>query len=326
MFDRTRIAAGKTQTPLPCHIEQLENRLLMAGTVTVAFAPNKVTIKGDSADNAISITAGGVSGAAYTISGLNDTNVVTKGIPCRNSPLVDFQISLGGGADSVTMSAMKARKIKIDSGSEADIIALGDRLEAFGDLTIAGGAGNDTLRLSAGDYWGKTKIDAGAGDDTLSIGYGIAGAITLGIVDINMNAGNDVMSISCDPAVASPVTIYMLGVKLGTGDDALNMGGGDAGNAVTIDSATTIDMGAGNDELNIDPAGDGVITSFGAGASTFNFGAGDDTTSGLTGSSMTFSPGASVWVIGGAGAESAALRSGFYSADYGLTSQLHITW
>jgi Ca2+-binding RTX toxin-like protein len=85
------------------------------------------------------------------------------------------------GSDAILLDVDRSRRLRdiemIDAGGGDDVVDLTSRRYAYGDVTIEGGSGNDTLWSSSGRDWlfgesGNDDLHGGAGDDYLHGGSG----------------------------------------------------------------------------------------------------------------------------------------------------------
>ena len=194
---------------------------------------------GGTADGNDSIT-GSVSGATILGGGGNDTISISAAIS---------SISVNGGAqaDRITLGtgAAIAQGGTVDGGKGADTIYVGD--VATGLLTINGGFGNDTIRVSANT---AITINGGAGNDTIRF-LGISGGASLN------GGGNNDLFLGSALSAGDFVGTF----DGGAGSDSINMGvmsaclSGGAGNDGKILSggltnlANSIIGGAGQDTV-----------------------------------------------------------------------------
>jgi Ca2+-binding RTX toxin-like protein len=156
------------------------------------------------------------------------------------------------GADAILLDDTRTRALQngprlsgieiINAGAGDDVVDLTSRRYAYGDVTIDGGDGNDTLWSSGGNdvlYGGagNDRMDGGAGKDYL---YGGSGDDTLygswGADLLQGGTGNDTLkdisptaSTVLDGGAGNDVLEDSTGKSLfvgGRGDDMLKLGGG----------------------------------------------------------------------------------------------------
>lgn len=258
--------------------EALEDRVLLAGNVTVAFnAAGAIVVTGDNAANQIGIQDLDGDGS-YTIVGFSGTTVnysaavVASGI--FDADDADFNV-FGAGAvagDTLIVNLGKGNDelFVTDSGFGGD-------LAAGVNLTVNMGAGNDLVDvLGVGSiFLDAVKIDLGAGNDELILdNFGattvsVSGAagndeITLqnfgaNTVGVSGGAGSDLISVT-------NAGMDKLGVSGGAGKDGvqldglfvnhakITLGGNNDGASITnsvFDLSFTLKGGGGKDNVEI---------------------------------------------------------------------------
>ena len=216
--------------------EALEDRVLLAGNVTVAFnAAGDVVVTGDSASNQIEIQDLDGDGS-YTIVGLNGTTVnysaavvaadifdaddADNGVFGAGAVAGDtFIVNLGKGNDELFVT---------DAGFGGDI-------GAGVNLTVNMGTGNDLVDVlgAGGTVFDHVNIDLGAGNDELILNDFIATSVS-----VSGAAGND--EITLVNFVADSV-----GVSGGAGSDLIGVG------FAGIDTLS-VNGGAGKDGVQLD--------------------------------------------------------------------------
>jgi Ca2+-binding RTX toxin-like protein len=182
------------------------------------------------------------------------------------------------GADAILLDDTRTRALQngprlsgievISAGAGDDVVDLTSRRYAYGDVTVDGGEGNDTLWSSGGNdvlYGGagndrmdggagKDYLDGGSGDDTL---YGSWGADIL-----QGGAGNDTLkdisptaSTVLDGGAGNDVLEDSTGKSLfigGRGDDTLKLGGGN--------DIIAFNAGDGRDTVRSGNGGSGALS------------------------------------------------------------------
>ncbi len=214
--------------------EALEDRVLLAGNVTVAInAAGVLTISGDGAANGVDIVDTDGDGV-YEIVGAGTTTIIDNGgilngIGELTVAPTSIVINLGKGNDTLSV---------VDSGFAGGL--------ASGiNVSVNMGAGNDqVLVLGAGQIaLGDVKIDLGAGNDQIGVfGNGADGFNSL---SISAGAGNDQVGVD-------GVNANAIGVSGGAGNDILGVGF--AGGFGTFSNSLSIDGGAGKDLVQLDGA------------------------------------------------------------------------
>ena len=155
-------------------VENLELRALLAGDVSVNVVDGNLIIRGDEADNSISIAAGAEAGA-YVITGLatagGDTTINGGPDTIFNATGVtgDIDVRLRDGDDVLAMGALDvAEDLKIGMGDGGDTVTLTTGLTVAGELSIKTDGGDDTI-TATGVSAASAQVNAGSGDDTVSL-------------------------------------------------------------------------------------------------------------------------------------------------------------
>ncbi|HXV07901.1 MAG TPA: putative Ig domain-containing protein [Burkholderiales bacterium] len=158
------------------------------------------------------------------------------------------------GADAILLDVDRSRRLSgiemIDAGDGDDVVDLTSRRFDYGDVTIEGGSGNDTLWSSSGDDLlygesGNDNLHGGAGDDYL---YGGSGRD-----ELRGGRGLDLL-------------------QGGSGDDELRDGGrgmlhGGSGNDLLVGGSgnTLFVGGSGNDRIRLGGGNDVILYNSGDG-------------------------------------------------------------
>jgi len=235
------------------------------GALTVTAADTDidtrvVTITGGTGSDTLAITASGgtieavdlasvtkvetfqIVGTTASISlTLSDNNAAYTNAASYETITVNAS-ALTTGVATIDASAENDSKVVIIGGGAADIITASTSAN-FGD-NISGGAGNDTIKLSAdGALTYIDTIDGGAGDDTLSF---VASST---VADVDFTNVSSIKTLSsnaaADNSVFTSLTLGALaqaaGVSVitttGTGNDVVTVGAGFT-NALTVNLAT----------------------------------------------------------------------------------------
>jgi len=261
--------------------EALEDRVLLAGNVTVAFnAAGDIVVTGDNAANEIEFRDDDGDGS-YTIVGQNGTTVtLSAAVIAANIFDADDENSQEQGAGLVAGDTLI-----VNLGKGNDYLGVIDR-DSGGDLTaginftVNMGAGDDYVYIGREDEinFGNVKIDLGAGNDYLEMhefyadtlevkaGDGVDG-LDIGNFDadsvsLSVGAGND--DIYLHNFYANSVA-----VSGGAGNDSVgiydfeagsvSLSGGDGNDDIAIGGAymdaLNVDGGAGSDIVRIDNIG-----------------------------------------------------------------------
>jgi hypothetical protein len=200
--------------------------------------------------------------------------------------LIRGQLNVHGsaGADTVTIRGSNAfgGSFDIDTGAGADVVTLGEDTEAAfaqdavtlgGSLNLDVGDGDDTVTFESVLAVGNITVHGGAGNDTIRVGSEIntplssrVGSSTQGDMVIQAGDGNDTVSVN----QATTVNSFLVGLggalPSGAGNqlvlqnssfsnDSAIFGGDGADNldidAVNIDTNLFIQTGAGADNIDI---------------------------------------------------------------------------
>ena len=199
-----------------------------------------------------------------------------------------LQLSLGSGADSVTVAGTHAGLTALDTGGGNDAVIVAG---SSGALWLATGAGSDTLSLRANG--GALWLDAGAGDDVVNLGApgrgsggtantatagpgrptggtvnALSGRLTLqGGGGLDLLFVDDTGDTAANAGTLGADSLDGLGlgqglgyagfeqfsVKLGSGADAVLITGTHAGQ-------TWVDSGGGADRVTLAAANQGALT------------------------------------------------------------------
>ena len=232
------------------------------------------------------------TGAASTVGNLNGDAALTKLVVTGDKDLT-ITDALEVTVAKVDASAF-AGKLSVKTTNKAasqDATAVGGTVDLV-DVSIMGGAGKDSINVSANASDNEIYIDAGAGDDTVTIGAALGNASTTTAGDVLVGgAGVDTLVSDVDFVDSAAVGTALTGV---TGFETLNlsgaMGGSDTVNVADISTeitrlnissvtstAFTANFAAGSSTVGLN-----VAAALTAGTSTTFDAAGTDTTDALT--------------------------------------------
>jgi Ca2+-binding RTX toxin-like protein len=253
------------------------------------------------------VNSGTIEGGNVGIGGsaLNSVRVLNTGLIIGNDAALNFILTeegsvylenagtiAGGGrlamlggllSDEVLNSGAMLGQVRLYSGNDLYDGRLGRVTGAvdgeFGDDTILGGAGGETLKGGFGDdeilgAGGNDVIDGGTGSDRLDGGEGfdlVSYIGLLGPVLVDLQSANQNEGDAADDALLNfEGVIGTGGADTLLGDTAANELRGGLGNDVLDGRAGTDTMrgGAGNDLMTVDIAGDLIIERTGEGADT----------------------------------------------------------
>ena len=272
---------------------------------------DRVTIRGGSEDDVITITENGTGDRFIFRAGLQWLSIL-------KTRVTDVGIFSGAGDDSITATGMSGFSLFVNGGGGNDTIrgsagdddltgASGNDLirSGNGDDFVDGGIGNDLIYGGNGDddLFGDLLDNSGSGRDTL---YGENGddAILGGGGDDSIlgGAGDDIIGLAGFPDELERGNDYLDG---GIGDDELY---GGPGNDTLLGEAgrDSIEGGSGNDELRGGLHNDEIFG--GAGADKIVGGAANDILVGGSGADSIDGTDGTDYLFGGNGADT--LRGG----------------
>ncbi len=192
--------------------ESLENRLPMAGNVSVALEGSLLKVNGDNLANEVTI-AQNVAGT-IVVRGLNGTSI--NGLPqvtLRNVALNALDVRMAGGDDRLTINTLRAAN----------------------DVEVDLGAGNDTVRVAGSNIGANLKVIGLHGIDRANLTGSRVG------VDAKIDLGLDRGVAN----VSSTIIGYNLDVITELANDQVTL------NAVTAGGTVTVDTKAGSDAISI---------------------------------------------------------------------------
>jgi hypothetical protein len=202
-----------------CSFESLEDRRLLAGDVTARIVNGDLEIRGDNADNGITITAGATAGSVV-ITGINaggaatNVNGTANGAVTLSGLTDDFKIKMRGGNDSVTITGP---------------------LSVPDDAEIEGGDGNDTFTISNLTIGDSLEMELGDGDDTATLT-----SVTVSDDDAEIEASRGTDNVTIINSIFEE-----LEVEMGRGNDNLNISG------TTVHDETELEGGRGSNTLTM---------------------------------------------------------------------------
>ena len=177
-------------------VENLENRQLMAGDVSVALTNGgDLVVRGDNAANEIVITSSPDSDA-FWVEGIDGTTINGRSQRMLFDGVTDdIRINLRNGDNKLLLTH--------DGDNGVNPFHIADRLE------IRTGNGNDAVILNLDQANGQVRISSGAGNDTV----GILESALRDRLAINTASGNDTVTVQ-ESLVDGPAE-----VRTGSGDD-----------------------------------------------------------------------------------------------------------
>lgn len=215
------------------HIDCLENRVVPAGNVLVAFKGNMLSILGDNQANNISIT--GNSDGSFTVTSIDvgtingSTNPFTvtpgdtgKGKGKTPKTPVRLMVNMRGGDDIVDIAGGEATvgkntSVKLGQGNDVltvDGLFAGDNARYNGEsdddsitvlnstfarsALISGGVGTDTINVDSVEFGRAARLDAGNGADFMKVTrstFETDARITMGAGNDNLELGSNTFSL-----------------------------------------------------------------------------------------------------------------------------------
>jgi len=175
-------------------VENLENRRLLAGDVTVERSGPDLFVTGDSLSNTISIESDGNGGVR--VIGFNDASAQptsVNGVPNGSYRSPSFSgsvfVNMNDGNDQVRLTRLQLQTGVVNLGAGNDELIAGLqtttetrfgttsplRLTVYQDFNIIGGTGDDTVRLQSVYVAGSSVIDTGDQNDTITLLPGVDG-------------------------------------------------------------------------------------------------------------------------------------------------------
>jgi hypothetical protein len=202
--------------------EQLEQRVLLAGDVTVALKSGNLTVTGDAnvLGNQVEIAHQG--DGIYRVTGLNGTTLNKGTATVWNSTLPvtgSVSVDLKNGSNHLTMKGdpgqdlrvLKNLSVKTGTGNDTVII---ENPNVTGKLTVSTGAGGGSVIIDGGTVTADASIQTGVGDDQVEIDD------TTFLGKLTVKTGNAGTLLKEDSVILSNITVSRdVSVSTGTGND-----------------------------------------------------------------------------------------------------------
>ena len=273
----TNVAAGSTLEMNNATNFNLNATYVAAATAGTADA---VTLKVDT------MAAAANTGTVTIGAGFETVNIVTAGGASTIGALVSgaTTINVSGSANLTATTALQGVTDVLDASGLTGNLSVtmtdatgerpdGDAVVDLADLTITGGAGNDTIDASAATTGGfEYSISGGAGNDTITIGdtpdSAAADGSNVGDVYAGGDGTADTLVADVDLVDAGAVTTALTGVSgfetlsligFGAGADTVTPANIQASGLNTVaiadatDAALTIAFGSGEFNVSIGP-------------------------------------------------------------------------
>lgn len=236
-------------------LENLENRNLMAGDVTVNVLGGNLVIVGDDAANGIELTSTAEAGQLI-VSGLDAADEATT-INGEDAPLVvdgvnrGVIIRMGQGDDLLRFPQLNVRgTVNVRMGAGDDVVRIGDVeadaavVEIGRALNVSLGTGNDRATVAnTRARW--IRASGGAGDDTIRTRDSASRSLSL-----NGGTGDDELRVN-------GARTRHLRLRGGGGDDHVGIVDSNARSITAV-------LGTGDDQLGIQDTEAARIRAHGA--------------------------------------------------------------
>ncbi len=247
----------KTVSRCALECESLEEKALLAGDVSVAIVDGNLLVRGDAEANHILVESS-VDHQQIVIRGLPGVGGIDTTLNGQAGPVVigglgrELDIRMGAGNDVVDVPRGAFRNVTVAGGRGDDVVRLGGEtatnappaaVHIAGDLTVHLAHGADRLRVEHVNVSGQAVLGGGRGADHISI--------TALHADRALISGGR----GADAVVVLGSSINHLALQTGAGHDQ----------AAVVDSAfeeLRVDLGRGNDRMAMggtDVAGTALI-------------------------------------------------------------------
>ncbi|MBX3418666.1 MAG: vanadium-dependent haloperoxidase [Pirellulaceae bacterium] len=254
--------------PVACHrhpldYSPLEDRVLLAGDVSVSFRSGNLRLVGDNADNAIRIEKVD-EGLVRVVGQGTSLNGSINPFEVRGD-IRELSVDLKGGNDQITLVGLNvSKKISVKGGQGNDRIELSNTTTR--DLAVDSGSGDDTIVINEVRTSRSTGIRMPMGNDVVGINELTTGrdlsirgqgttTITTGILDVGRNvtatfgSGDNRFVICGDTQVGGAATL-----RFGRGNDFVGIVPERAGETVNVNARLSINAGKGDDLICLDAA------------------------------------------------------------------------
>jgi hypothetical protein len=176
-----------TRTHTFTGFEELENRLLLSGDVSVVFDGGDLKIIGDGAANEIRVLDNNTGG--LRVIGLNGTLINGAGKAFNSAAVNDVFVKTKGGNDLVEFrSKSTSGFVKMNTGAGDDKIVVEQEAAVSKNLVLNTSVGNDCIHISDSNIMGRANIYTRSGNDSVIIDAETT--INRGLT-LKMDVGND---------------------------------------------------------------------------------------------------------------------------------------
>lgn len=287
MFFRTQ---PKPRRPRPATLglESLEQRLPLAGDVTVAFNNGTLTITGDAQGNQIWVSQrgdrtvvspspwemngetrlrfgavvglprvqfGGVKTVVVDLRGGNDV-LVMGGLPSDPLNFRALSVNLGAGNNSLSAQGMIVdQNVTVRAGDGADSIRF-DQVTVQGSTSIQTGNGDSWVRVSRSWLISPLEVIGGRNNDWVDVHEVSASTLRVGTGDGYDTVGieSSAVDVRLEITTGAGHDRVGLGQLRGTGEFVVNTGDGNdvvgAGDWLPGPRSLTVNLGAGQNEAH----------------------------------------------------------------------------
>ena len=231
--------------------EGLENRVVMAGDVTVALAGTVLTLTGDASNNSVQMSNGAQPGE-FVLTGLSGTQINGSTSPMTvPSPFSTLNVNLGVGSDTFAILGPAAKmqlagtvNINNDSGTDINSIT---NVNIGTDLNVMkAGNGEGVLMIHGSKVAGNANVTSGGFDGSNTVVIDL-GSEVQGNFSITNNEGEDSF-------IASDATIFgNLSINNGAGDTTTQIGMSAPG-AIAVWGSVNVTNGEGYDKVFVNNA------------------------------------------------------------------------
>ncbi len=227
MFGKNAFARKRQAKVMPIdglsRIETLEDRVVLASQIGVAFSNGNLVLTGSGDADNVTVSITGTNVVTLSTSGTFTGQVAASYLVTGN-----LSINMGNGDDSVILQVdgldgdgkLDSGNLSIDLGAGNDILTTNDDLTFTGNVSILGGTGNDTIVLgssSASVYAYKLTIDGGTDGPAPSTKSIILNGVTTGS-DLSLkNGGTAFNSVSTGGSAANSIGGNLTLVQSATG-------------------------------------------------------------------------------------------------------------
>jgi hypothetical protein len=232
--------------------------LLLRGAVG-GDAATSIVVDGE--DPADSVSLSGVTDVVLDLAGGAD-NVVLTDLDLAGS----LTGSLGAGKDSLAIGSADSVATGVTLNDDSELAA--GEVTIGGNIDLEGNGGADLLRLAEATITGDLSFAGGAGNDRVVAQGNLETNVVGGDVSIDVGAGSNVInlrnldiggSLTANGEDADNVDVLLRNVPIGAdltlnlsdGADTVSIVGAAGGDATNVAGDVTIAAGAGEDDINI---------------------------------------------------------------------------